>query len=102
MLLTSYSPKVNQRVQHVVLKTDDGIFTVEYMCMITGRTSIERYAVPLTKLEIEAEYDYILFPKVYPYFEEEPTQFSGTWINVQGRTMLWQENVIYTGYVYHP
>lgn len=102
MLLTSYSPRVNQRVQHVVLKTDDGVFTVEYMCMVTGRTTIERYAVPLTKREIEAEYDYILFPVVYPSFEETPTQFAGTWIKVKGRLMLWQDCTIYTGYVYHP
>ena len=53
--------RVNQRVQHVVIKTNHP-FSVEFMCMITGRTVVEHYAVPLTKMEIQAEYDYIIFP----------------------------------------
>ncbi len=57
--------KVNQRVQHVVIKTNHP-FSVEFMCMITGRTVVEHYAVPLTKMEIQAEYDYIIFPVAKP------------------------------------
>jgi len=37
-------------------------FTVEFINYSTGTTVIERYAVALTKKEIEAEYDYISFP----------------------------------------
>jgi hypothetical protein len=36
-------------------------FTVEFINLNTGRTTIERYQVPLTKKEIEAEYDYVTF-----------------------------------------
>ena len=53
---------MSKLVQHVVLETQDGLFTVEYICMITGRTRITQYECPLTKREIEAEYDYIHFP----------------------------------------
>lgn len=37
-------------------------FTVEFVNHSTGTTAIERYAVALTKKEIEAEYYYISFP----------------------------------------
>jgi hypothetical protein len=37
-------------------------FTVEFINCSTGTTVIEKYAVVLTKKEIEAEYDYISFP----------------------------------------
>lgn len=37
-------------------------FTVEFINHSTGTTVVERYAVVLTKREIEAEYDYISFP----------------------------------------
>ena len=37
-------------------------FTVEFVNYSIGTTVIERYAVALTKKEIEAEYDYISFP----------------------------------------
>jgi hypothetical protein len=37
-------------------------FTVEFVNHSIGTTVVEKYAVALTKKEIEAEYDYVLFP----------------------------------------
>lgn len=37
-------------------------FTVEFVDTHLGTTKVEKYAVALTKREIEAEYDYIVFP----------------------------------------
>jgi hypothetical protein len=39
-------------------------FTVEFINCSTGAKVIEKYAVALTKKEIEAEYDYIQFPSL--------------------------------------
>ena len=61
-----------KRVQHVVLETDDK-FTVEYICMVTGRTKITQYDCPLTKAEIEAEYPYVSFPVSKQEPKPEPT-----------------------------
>ena len=58
MLFTTHNP--TKRVSHTVLK-DEKHFTVQFTCLITGKTAIEKYAVPLTTKEIEAEYDYISF-----------------------------------------
>ena len=58
MILTTHNPV--QRVSHTVINNAKH-FCVEYKCLITGRTKIEYYADPLTKKEIEAEYDYISF-----------------------------------------
>jgi hypothetical protein len=48
-------------------------FKVEFINHSTGTTVIERYAVVLTKKEIEAEYDYISFPpnKVQQLIDEQ-------------------------------
>ena len=35
-------------------------------------------------------------------FDSKPTEFVGTWIIVNDRVMLWQNNSIVKGYVYHP
>jgi hypothetical protein len=32
----------------------------------------------------------------------KPTEFVGTWIKVNNKVMLWQNNSIIKGYVYHP
>jgi hypothetical protein len=37
-----------------------------------------------------------------PKFTTKPTEFMGTWILVNNRVMLWQNNSIVKGYVYHP
>lgn len=58
MLVLSHNPI--QRVSHSVINHPKH-FAVEYKCLITGKTKVEYYAVPLTKKEIEAEYDYISF-----------------------------------------
>ena len=58
MLITSNNP--TKRVSHTVLKNEKH-FTVLFTCLITGKTAIEKYVVPLTTKEIEAEYDYISF-----------------------------------------
>ena len=58
MLITSHNP--TKRVSHTILK-DEKHFTVQFTCLITGKTAIEKYAIPLTTKEIEAEYDYISF-----------------------------------------
>ena len=42
-------------------------FTVEFISLATGVTVIEKYAVPLTKREIEAEYDFVTFPSSKTY-----------------------------------
>lgn len=47
-------------ITHNILRYNP--FTVEFVNYSTGTTVIERYAVALTKKEIEAEYDYISFP----------------------------------------
>jgi hypothetical protein len=46
-------------ITHNVISLDP--FTVEFINLNTGRKTIERYQVPLTKKEIEAEYDYVTF-----------------------------------------
>jgi hypothetical protein len=48
-------------------------FKVEFINHSTGTTVIEKYAVVLTKKEIEAEYDYISFPpnKVQQLIDEQ-------------------------------
>lgn len=58
MLITINNPV--QRVSHTVINHPKH-FCVEFRCLITGKTKIEHYAIPLTKKEIEAEYDYISF-----------------------------------------
>lgn len=37
-----------------------------------------------------------------PTFNSKPSTFVGQWIIVNDRVMLWQNNSIVTGYVYHP
>ena len=37
-----------------------------------------------------------------PTFEKKPLSFSGTFIKVNDRVMVWQDCIIYTGYVYLP
>ncbi len=54
------SPNLFQTITHVILKLSDP-FTVEFTHLPTGRRKVEKYSVPLTKKEIEAEYDYIVF-----------------------------------------
>ena len=34
-------------------------------------------------------------------YEMKPIEFVGNWIKVNGRVMLWQNNIIVKGYVYH-
>lgn len=58
MLFTTHNPV--KRVSHTILKNEKH-FTVQFTCLITGKTAIEKYFVPLTTKEIEAEYDYISF-----------------------------------------
>ena len=58
MLIITHNPV--QRVSHSVINHPKH-FCVEFKCLITGKTKVEYYAVPLTKKEIEAEYDYISF-----------------------------------------
>jgi hypothetical protein len=58
MLFTTHNPV--KRVSHTILK-DEQYFTVQFTCLVTGKTTIEKYFVPLTTKEIEAEYDYISF-----------------------------------------
>lgn len=58
MLITLNNP--TKRVSHTILKNEKH-FTVQFTCLITGKTAIEKYAIPLTTKEIEAEYDYISF-----------------------------------------
>jgi hypothetical protein len=60
MLLTTNNPVSTKGYSHNILK-DDKYFVVEYICLRTGKTKIEKYLVPLTKKEIEAEYDYVVF-----------------------------------------
>lgn len=58
-------------ITHRIISSDP--FTVLFICSLTGMTAIEKYAVPLTKREIEAEYDYIEFPvsnSSYAYYAE--------------------------------
>jgi hypothetical protein len=59
MLFTTHNPTVLKGYTHNILSYSP--FTVEFICLNTGRTKIERYAVVLTKKEIEAEYEYIIF-----------------------------------------
>jgi hypothetical protein len=59
MLFTTHNPTVLRGYTHNVLSYSP--FTVEFICLTTGRTAIERYAVVLTKKEIKAEYEYIVF-----------------------------------------
>lgn len=60
MLLTTYNPTPSKGYTHNILK-DENCFVVEFVCLATGRTKVEKYLVPLTKREIEAEYDYVKF-----------------------------------------
>ena len=59
MLFTTYNPTTLKGYAHNILSYSP--FTVEFICLKTGKTVIERYFVVLTKREIEAEYDYIVF-----------------------------------------
>ena len=58
MLIITHNPI--KRVSHTVIDHPK-YFCVEFKCLNTGRTKVEYYFVPLTKKEIEAEYDYISF-----------------------------------------
>ena len=60
MLLITHNPTPTSNIKHNILNNDKH-FVVEYICLVTGRTCIENYSVPLTTKEIEAEYDYISF-----------------------------------------
>lgn len=60
MLLTTHNPTRMNGITHNVISHQP--FTVEYISLSTGRTTVEQYAVPLTKKEIEAEYEYVTFP----------------------------------------
>jgi hypothetical protein len=51
-------------VTHNILGYDP--FTVEFIHTVTGRTTIKKYVVPLTKREIQEQYDYISFPPSVP------------------------------------
>ena len=55
-------------------------FTVEFINSSTGAKAIEKYAVALTKKEIEAEYDYIQFPSI-DTFENLIRQKNPSWSN---------------------
>lgn len=59
MLYTTNNP--TKLITHNVINYNP--FTVEFISLATGATAIEKYAVVLTKREIEAEYDYITFPQ---------------------------------------
>lgn len=59
MLFTTHNPS-SRHITHNIIK-DDKYFVVEFICLITGRTYVECYVYPLTKREVEAEYDYIVF-----------------------------------------
>lgn len=59
MLLTTHNPTTLKGYTHNILSYSP--FTVEFICYYTGRTAIEYYAVVLSKKEIEAEYEYIVF-----------------------------------------
>ena len=59
MLLVTNNPRPLKGYTYNVLSYSP--FTVEFICLNTGKTAIEYYAVPLTKKEIEAEYDYVVF-----------------------------------------
>lgn len=58
MLITTHNPI--QRISHTVIKHPK-YFVVEFRCLITGKTKVEEYILPLTEEEIKAEYDYISF-----------------------------------------
>jgi hypothetical protein len=60
MIITAYNPIPVRHITHNIIK-DDKYFVVEYVCLVTGRTYVERYVYPLTKREIEEEYGYIKF-----------------------------------------
>lgn len=58
MLFTTHTPKIKS-ISHRILGYSP--FTVEFICYLTGKRAIERYAVVLTQRELEEEYPYITF-----------------------------------------
>lgn len=62
MLFTTDNPR--KLITHNVISHNP--FTVEFISLANGATAIEKYAIPLTKKEIEAEYDYVMFSVATP------------------------------------
>lgn len=65
----------NKMICHYIVKLEP--FTVNYINMLTGAYKLEEYSVPLLKKEIEAEYDYIVFPNAHNVCNECFSAYTG-------------------------